>query len=174
MMITLTLQHIVALDLLLTLLFLYFEVVQATQSLQLIHLILAARLVHMIVIRTRVHMVEPKDGTMREEDPICNLVVSSSIQLFPNLLKNWRWSIKGKQLNLERFVIKKKMKKIINTVRYGSPINAIIHRMEPGVFFPFSMLRLSPPFGYSLHDEFPTLRYFNFKFVLLFLFFYIR
>lgn len=143
------------------------EVVQATQSLQLIRLILATRSVHMIVFRVRVHMVEPKDGIMREEDLICNLVVSLSIQLFPSLLKNWRWSIKGKLLNLERFVIKKKMKKIINTVRYGSPINAIIHQMAPGVFFHFSMLR-SPvsPIWISLHDEIPTLRYFNFKFVL--------
>jgi len=118
------------------------EVVQATPSLQLICLILAARLVHMIVIRTRVHMVEPKDGIVKEEDLICNLVVSLSIQLFPSLLKNWRWNIKEKQLNSERFVIKKKMKKIINTVRYGSPVTAIIYRMTTGVFFYFPMLHL--------------------------------
>lgn len=137
------------------------EVVQATQSLQLIHLILEARSVLMIVIRTRVHMVEPKDGIMREEDLICNPVVSLSTQLFPSLLKNWRWSINGKQLNLERFVIKKKMKKITNTVRYGSPIIAIMHRMAPGVFFYFSMLIIFPHLDIIL-DLFTRLKFVHF------------
>lgn len=146
------------------------EVVQATQSLQHIRRILAARSIHMIVIRTRVHMVEPKDGIMREEDLICNLVVNLSTQLFPSLLKNWRWSIKGKQLNLERFVIKKKMKKTINTVRYGSPIIAIVHQMAPGVLFHFALLRFFNHLDIIL-DVFTRLKFVHFIILISSLYF---